>query len=126
MFKCFFAYCNQPKFEVHTYNLHINFKCQIGLGWLCKFLSNNVSNEKLESYPLFKYLMLTYFLKSWDNYKRINFIPLVGINWTSPSCWRLWSRAKRVAMMLNIPCRQQNGLKKIIIMDLTKTLCLKL
>jgi len=36
--------------------------------------------EALERYALLKYLGLTYFLKSWDSYKRLNFIPLISHN----------------------------------------------
>ncbi len=54
------------------------------------------SNEAVESYAFFKYPRLIYFLKSWDNYKMLNFIPLVSFDRTSPSCWRLGLGGRRL------------------------------
>jgi hypothetical protein len=53
-------------------------------------------NETLESYAFLKYPRLTYFLKSWDKYKMLNFIPLVSFDQTLPSCWRLGLGGKRL------------------------------
>jgi hypothetical protein len=39
--------------------------------------------------PLKNYLDLTYFLESWSSYMKHRFVPLVGLEWTPPSVWRL-------------------------------------
>jgi hypothetical protein len=58
------------------------------------------SSEALESYSFLKYLILAYFLKYWDNYRRLDFTPCVNLDWMPPSCWRLGPRNKRLLWCL--------------------------
>ncbi len=80
------------KFTPTTYTLITN----VNLVWddFTDFYAMIFSSETLESYAFLKYLGLTYFLKSWDSYKQLNFIPLVSHNSTPSSCWRLRPRGK--------------------------------
>jgi hypothetical protein len=79
--------------QLGSYTLIIDVK----LVWddFIDFYAIIYSNETLKSYALFKYLGLTYFLKSWDWYRRLHFIPLIGFNQMFPSCWKLRLGGKR-------------------------------
>ncbi len=53
------------------------------------------SSQQLESYAFETYCDLSYFFNSWAKYNMFKFVPLVGLNWTPPMCWRLGSKGSK-------------------------------
>jgi hypothetical protein len=61
-----------------------------------KFYAMISSNESLESHVFLQYLDLTNFLKIWDAYMRLKFIPLANSDKIPPSCLKPRPRSKLV------------------------------
>jgi hypothetical protein len=63
----------------------------VTLDWkkIATFYEVVISCGKVESYAIEHYPNLTYFLESWSSYMKHRFVPLVGLEWTPPSVWRL-------------------------------------
>lgn len=63
--------------------------CQFSVGWFRKLLCNFFFQWRFGKSCIPYYLKLTSLLKSWDNYRRPNFVPLISPNQMLPSSWRL-------------------------------------
>jgi hypothetical protein len=54
-----------------------------------QFYALITSSQQLETYAFQTYPDLSYFFESWEKYKRFKCVPLIGLNNTPPTCWRL-------------------------------------